>query len=106
MNMSGKQLKADGMERVLASTSDEWHARCQGYYRAYMDRHPHGFTGEDCKLDARERGLGEPHHPNVWGAVFSGIARSKDIVKTGEYVKSTEPLRHANEVPVWRKRDL
>ena len=98
----GRQRKADGIKRVMSAEDEAWQARAVGLYRAYMATRPHAFTAEGCKIYALARDLGTPHHHNAWGGLFSALARSGQIVKTGHTVKSQLPSRHANEVPVWR----
>jgi len=103
---TGAQLKDEGSALVLANEDVVWQATYLGLARAYMASNPQGFTAETCKVYARSQGLREPHHPNAWSAVWSGIARSRKIVKTGRWVKSDLAPRHANEVPEWRITDL
>jgi hypothetical protein len=99
---TGAQLRDEGIDLVLLHTSAMWRAKAIGLYRTYMTAHPHGFTAEDCKVYARQCGLGEPHHVNCWGAIWSGLVKTRAITKTGRWLKSELPSRHANEVPEWK----
>lgn len=100
---TGKELKDDGIERVL-SNEEHWSPRVIGAYRGYMATRA-SFTAEECRLHALANGITPPHHPNAWGGVWNTVARSGAIRKTGEYVKTRDPSNHACEVPVWEKTE-
>ena len=43
----------------------------------------------------------EPHHPNVWGAIFKG----SEWEPTGQFVPSKKASRKANPQRVWRLKE-
>lgn len=61
------------------------------------------FTPEAFRRWFLERGNEEPHHPNVWGALWLRCARMGWIVKTGTYRNTTLRTSHARITPEWRK---
>ncbi len=104
-----RELKEQGIEQVLENEKQEW--REAAY--VYIAKLPYGLhmTGEGIRLKYfAECDPGEPHHPNVWGAVISVCLQRGFLEKTGKFVKSKTVARHANEVPVlltgaWKNTD-
>lgn len=60
------------------------------------------FTSADVRALAAERGLGDPDHPNAWGAVMTAAKKRGQIEKTGRYVGSAAAGRHSAAIAEWR----
>ncbi|MCR9248696.1 MAG: hypothetical protein NXI31_27015 [bacterium] len=59
------------------------------------------FTSADLRRAAIDRGVGEPGHPNAWGALMTAASRRGEIQKTGRRVPSTMRGRNAAKVAEW-----
>lgn len=59
------------------------------------------FRGEQIRYWVREE-IGEPHHPNAWGALINAAVRRKIIVDTGEEQQMSKPSSHARRTAVYR----
>lgn len=58
------------------------------------------FTAEDVKNQIIEQ-IGHPHHPNVWGALFS-TAVKRGWVTQESYTRGKLPDAHAHHMIVWK----
>lgn len=47
--------------------------------------------------------LGEPRHPNAWGALFNTAHKQGLIVPTGRYEASTHSRAHGRMIRLWKK---
>lgn len=47
--------------------------------------------------------VGNPKHPNAWGAAISSLVKSGDLVPTGEYGPMTLPGSHARASQILRR---
>ena len=107
MDQDGKLLRDEGMERV-ASHSGLWKDRARAAMDAWFARLGPGqaFTGEDIRLAIREV-VGEPHHPNAWGAVTGGRVRGWLLnaeIELVAVVEAKDPKNHATRLRRYRKR--
>ena len=99
---SGDTRKETGMSRVLDNTSPVWKAG----YRSYFDKWASERQG---KIVASEWFhlyavplIGQPPHPNSWGAMWSGMAkRGKIKMAEGQMYKSVRKSRQSNTTPMW-----
>ena len=62
------------------------------------------FSNDDIRKRAVELGVGEPHHPNAWGAAICGAARRGAIKRVG-YRRSEAKSRHAGLQALWIRND-
>ncbi len=58
------------------------------------------FTGEDLRLRIAKK-IGNPHHPNAWGALIMKAVKRGIIINTGKYVSMRKPSSHARRNPVY-----
>lgn len=94
----GMALRDEGMDRANEN-SRSWHDRAIDVIRNM----PTGeFMGEDIHRQV-EVTIGDPHHPNAYGALIMTAIRWGLIVKTGEYRKCSRPSAHARTNPVYFK---
>ncbi len=100
-DVSGEALRDEGAERVLARQA-EWKKRVRTTICLLAISSPNGFTSDDVRSLAADWLLGDPTHPNAWGAAMLSAAAAGLIEKTGEFRKSTRKAAHAHQNPVWR----
>jgi hypothetical protein len=48
-------------------------------------------------------GIGEPAHPNAWGALTNRLIKSEIIEPTGQYRQAQGKRNHAHEYKVYRR---
>lgn len=99
----GASLKDAGQAQALANEPDDWPERVAGLLQHMASTLPR-FTCDDLRRHAERAGIGEPHHPNCWGAAFSRAAKTGVIERVG-FQKNTLPSAHARMVAVWRRRN-
>ena len=99
----GDRRKAAGQALVESHQVDHWKA---GIARviALLARQAETFTNDDVRAQALERSLGEPTHPNAWGAAMS-TARKRGVIQAVGYTASTQVSRHGAIVRQWRGAD-
>ena len=68
---------------------------------AMLARRAEPFTGDDVRAQALERSLGQPSHPNAWGAAMS-TASKRGVIQAVGYAASTQVSRHGAIVRQWR----
>ena len=95
-----ERRKAEGQRIVTANEREHWKMRIALVIDG-LRRRGLPFTGDDVRERAAARGIPEPHHPNAYGAAMTAAARKGRIQKTGRYVKSSIPSRHAAVVAEW-----
>lgn len=99
--MTSKQLKEEGMLQVLDNEPDEWKKRYATKVPEFL-KTTSLFLGEDVTKWMREKGIGEPHHENAWGAMFNAsIARSGFVIRTGKTRLATADKSHAHAFRLW-----
>lgn len=97
----GEYLKEQGIA-LVAEHSESWAERAATNFRYWARCHMAGsFSIQDFRAACT---IGEPHHPNAWGAFWNGLAKQKIIVPTGEHAKSRLPGCHARPVALWKLR--
>jgi hypothetical protein len=108
MILTGKQLRDEGIARVLMSEA-HWRDIYRRILNEWITREPCGmrFTGETLRLVAQRRGIESPHHHNAWGGVANGIIREwlrrKLIAPTGTMRNARDPKAHARSYRVYEK---
>lgn len=107
-NMSQKELFdrhaliEEEIDRVYVNADDEWK---KAYYQnaAEFLKRNHLFEGGKICLFCRERGMNEPHHHNVWGAMVTSLKKMGWIEKVGMVVPTTRHT-HINAVCQWESK--
>lgn len=74
---TGSKLRDEAISRVVENAADVWKVEYKNCARQWWAQLPAGskFTGETLRLEAKKRGLRDPHHPNAWGGMASSIIR-------------------------------
>lgn len=88
--------KQQGMAQVDANSMPEWKAECDAAIER-LARTGRVFQAHDLTLE----GIGDPHHPNAWGARLSAAAKRGVIVSAGTG-QSTRPTTAKSLVHLWR----
>lgn len=106
--ITGKQLRDDGIERVLTPEQD-WLERYCAILLDWFDGRPDGFrfTGEILRITAKDKGIDEPHVHNVWAAAASRVLgqwrREGKICDTGRLVSAKSPKTRAHAMRQYEK---
>jgi len=96
----GIVLRDEGIEQV-EDNSRSWQERAFDVVQSI----PSGILmGEDIHRKVASS-IGEPHHPNSYGALIMRAIKSGLLVKTGEYKHSSRPSAHARVNPVYLKQN-
>jgi len=103
---SGVQARDMGEALVLSNQSLAWKARYGVLAARFLreQRVNSTFTGEALRLYCKEYGLGEPSHPNAWGAVSGGMIRSWSRlgrIKVVGIQKAQDRRSHARLYPLY-----
>lgn len=93
---AGEAAKSDGMAAADANTPAGWAAECDAAIRTLAAR------GEPFQAaDLVAQGLvGEPDHPNRWGARFGAAARA-GVIETAGVVQSKRATVHRSLCRQW-----
>lgn len=99
---SGKALRDKAIEKTLKKSSG-WIQEAVLVVMDYCDVNKGRLVRwEEVRAYVSSR-IGDPHHPNVWGALsmkcIRGAKLFKDVYKT---THATDPVSHACRVPVWQ----
>jgi len=94
----GIALRDEGIH-LISGNSKSWQERALDVVRSMPDGE---MMGEDIHKKV-EVAIGDPHHPNAYGALIMKAIRAGVIVRTGEYRKSSRPSAHARANPVYIK---
>jgi hypothetical protein len=93
----GKQLRDEGMERVLANTSKEWKNRFETAITTLANLHI-PFDVVDVRLICGD----PPGHPNAFGAMMNSVVRRKLIKQlTHATIHSTRPPAHGRRLMLY-----
>ena len=107
---SGEAARDAGIEQVLDHLPPHWHTAYGVTLVFWFTQLTIGteFSGEDMTRHARPL-IGEPHHPNAWGAAASALLRdwlnAGRIVVVGQAV-SRSAANHAHVYRRYRKVTL
>jgi len=104
----GDELRDDGINRALDNEHEHWKVSYLKVSARWFERLPKGsiFHGEAMRLNAIHVGIGEPHHPNVWGAMASSFLKSllnDELIEECEMIKASLPSSHSRRNPSYRK---
>lgn len=94
-----RRLRDEGMKRV-SENSATWHELA--FQTACKLPQEWSGLGEDVRAYVSEI-VGEPHHPNCWGALTNSLQRSGVLEKTGEWRGARSKKSHASTYPVLRR---
>jgi len=97
----GHQRKEAGQELVKAHQTDEWKDAVMGIIERLADAGT--FTNDDVRGVAVAQMIGEPEHPNAWGAMVSA-AQTAGTIETCGYTTSTQASRHGSVMRIWRRK--
>lgn len=81
---------------------DDWMPAALMAFRRYQGELPDVFTGEDIRALVSSF-VGQPHHPNAWGALTMALVRQNHIVATGTVAKMKTPSSHARRTFEYRR---
>lgn len=99
---TGERLKEEGIATV-SQNNEHWKQQASLVLARLMNERLE-VTTDDLRTAVDRAGIGQPAHPNCWGAVFSSAARRGEIERIG-YRTSHLPSAHARVVAVWQKRE-
>ena len=95
---AGRMLRDEGIKRVIEN-SETWQDRALRIIQAaQFDQ----VTGEELR-EPVVLAIGEPHHPNAWGALINTAVKRGLIVKTGQYTQMRRASAHARVNAIYRK---
>tara|TARA_S200002703_G_scaffold158798_1_gene170155 strand:+ start:10222 stop:10536 length:315 start_codon:yes stop_codon:yes gene_type:complete len=97
---AGQKLQAEGQEQVMDNQAAEWRADVAKVIGS-LAASGREFTNDDVRELANLTGVGQPTHPNAWGASISAARKRNEIELVG-YRTSTQTSRHAGVNRVWR----
>lgn len=102
---SGKELKQIGQQLAL-SVDVSWKecafAELEKFCERLKEEGKPEFVFEDFRLHCEGIMVGEPHHPNAWGALATSAAKEGLIEWTGKGVQAKGVKAHSRLVRVWR----
>lgn len=97
----GQRLKQLGQDAVLKKENAEWRERALALMAEFA-RLKHRFHADQFReWVLGEKAVPEPHHPNVWGALYTTAARKYWIRRSGDYSQSQNPAAHAHTCSWW-----
>lgn len=92
--MNGRELRDAGMALVSDAEGDAWKALATNEIRRQAR------AGWRITAETVTAVVGLPAHPNVMGALFSGLKRGGEITDVG-YMQAQRTERHASRMLVW-----
>lgn len=95
-------LKRQGIEQALKNEHARWRRRALRVVMRVADEQLF-FNADDIRHRAEVIGLGEPHHPNVWGGVIRTAILAGVMTPTGNWKKSTRPGARGRMIPLYRR---
>ena len=103
---TGTQLRDKGMAQV-SEHNENWMTKAieaaTEWVRIFGHIAPNDdFTGEDIRMMLITIKVGEPSHPNAYGALINTLLKRKIIVPTGEYRAMKDNTSHARKTPVYK----
>ena len=97
MKTSGEKLKRRGMHAAYFNEPEAWRVAAM-IVISELTAACAQFTSDDVHAAVTAR-IGEPHHPNVWGALTRKAVNAGVMKRTGRIVPSTRSSRHSNMIP-------
>lgn len=98
---SAQELKEKSQQQVWQNEDNDWRDEALKLLKEFAQARPK-FTADDFRDYARLHGLRQPHHPNVWGSLYTTAATKLWIRKSGDYDVSSNPNSHAHHYVVWK----
>ena len=80
----------------------EWREKALDLLYDYAVAHP-SMRGDDFHTHCAAK-IGEPHHPNVWGTLFTTAGRKHWLRKSKHYVESDNKKARAHTCAIWYSR--
>jgi len=96
----GRTARDQGIDSV-SRHNEEWMSAAVAEARRYIETTKY-FTGEDIRLHC-VKFIGEPVHPNAWGALTNKLVKSGSIRKTGMTQQMRLTSSHARVNPIYEK---
>jgi hypothetical protein len=105
---SGRRARDVGKQLAFFNEPEEWRAHYNGVIEAWFAGLLPGaeFSGDRLRAAAILAGVGEPHHPNVWGASAASFIRRwlrESRVSVCGLAQSRFTLNHAHTYRRYRK---
>ena len=98
--LSGDQAADQAIAQVAANADGAWWRSAErAIRRAALDG---DFTTDDVWYWLEVWEVDPPHEPRALGAVMRSMRSDREIISTGQYVKSMRPECHSRPVMVWR----
>jgi hypothetical protein len=96
-----KRRRDEALKRV-SDHNATWFTRCVEVATRLAKENPKvRFTGEDIRWHCLGM-VGQPKHPNAWGALIHHLIKGGVIYATGEHRPMRAKLSHARSTPVYQ----
>ena len=92
-----KEARDEALERVAAAMLEAWYDKAAAVVE-HLAKAGVPFTSDD----VWETGLPKPKEPRALGVVFKRAHDSGLIVPTGQWQLTSQTLRHAAPIRVWK----
>lgn len=92
--MTGEELRERGIEAVDMNTPEDWKSHADAII-GWLARNGAEFTAEDVRP-----WVGEPPHPNAWGARFAAAVKA-GVIRHLCYRKAKRASAHARVLAVY-----
>jgi hypothetical protein len=106
--VEGGRRKRAGIRQAVDHEHESWKLLYQGTATGYVRSLDKGvtFTSEQVRSVVHKT-AGEPHHPNVWGAMFNGCLRQWIklgwVEFTGQFLDATNSQAHRRAIRLYRR---
>ena len=94
---TGEDLKERGLASVEDNSEPWMRAAVSTLERARLET---PWTCDDLREVLEAANLGEPHHPNAWGALARNVAKARGLKIVG-YTKSGRASAHVRRIAQW-----
>ena len=98
-------LRDQGMQQAIDNEREYWRALYRTEMRLFLkeQNEDDAFLPEEFRTWFLKRGRPEPHHYNVWGAMWRACATEGLVVKTGTHRPTTCAAGHATDGTEWKR---
>ena len=96
---TGEELRDVGIA-VVSANNDSWMIEAQLEARRFVMTQHGSFIGEDIRFHVRSK-IGEPKHPNAWGALGKRLLDNRVIQPTGGHRAMKDRTSHARQTPIY-----
>jgi hypothetical protein len=100
---TGEAQKLQGQALTWDKERVEWRDKALTLLERYAQVHP-SVQADHFHSYCTQEGMGEPHHPNVWGSLYTIAGRKKWMVKSRRYATSEHRRAHAHTYVIWYSR--